>query len=113
MTEEFDSRDYCTAAFEEVFNLCSNPEDAFRQVATFMGFSQTNINEMFPIDEKYKEVLENELGDAECSNMNSLHNWVLARAWQLHKEDGEEVLDSIKIAWQEARERCSETGMWV
>lgn len=113
MTEEFDAGEYCSVAFGEVFNLCQNPEDAFRQVAMFMGFNPMNINEMFPIGEKYKEVLENELGDAECSNINAVHNWVLARAWQLHSDDGEEVLDSIKIAWKEAREKCSDSGMWI
>lgn len=113
MTEEFDANEYCRVAFEEVFNLCQNPEDSFRQIAAFMGFNPMYINEIFPIGENYKEILENGLGDAECSNINAVHNWVLARAWQLHSDEGEEVLDSIKIAWKEARERCSDSGMWI
>jgi hypothetical protein len=113
MSEDYDPKEYCQIAFSEVSGLCSNPEDAFRQIAMFMGFNPMNINEMFPIGERYKEVLENDLGDAECSSINAVHNWVLARAWQLHSEDGEEVLDAIRIAWQEARERCSDSGMWI
>lgn len=106
MTDEFDTGEYCKIAFEEVFGLCQNPEDAFRQIAMFMGFTTHDINNVFPMDENYKEILSNDLGDAQCSDMQAARAWVLCRAWQLHKDESIEVIDSITAAWREFNETC-------
>jgi len=106
MTEGYDEKEYCQLAFEEAFNLCSNPEDAFRQVAMFMGFAVYDEENVFPIEDHYLEILENELSDAICADLQSTRAWVLSRAWQIHKEEDEEVIRSIHRAWEEFNERC-------
>lgn len=108
MTEDYDPREYCQVAFEEVFNLCSEPEDAFRQVAMFMGFTQHDIDNVFPIDDNYLDILGNDLSESSCFDIQQARAWVLSRAWQLHKDENNEVIISIQDAWKEFNNRCME-----
>ena len=40
---------YCKIALEEAFGLCGEPEDAFREAAFFMGFTDDDLTSVFPI----------------------------------------------------------------
>lgn len=104
---------YCKIALEEAFGLCGEPEDAFREAAFFMGFTDDDLTSVFPIGEKYSDVLRDGIGDSDCTSPTALRTWVLCRAWEIYKEEGETIKVAIMRAWSEVREQCADRGLWM
>jgi hypothetical protein len=117
MKEDFDENDpdqYCGIAVDEAFGICLSPEQAFRQAARLFGLSQAEINNLFPIEEVYSDIIDEGLSDSKCVNRTELVSWVLARAWQLFVEDGvPSIMTSFERAWSEARYECGDFGIGV
>lgn len=104
---------YCKIALEEAFGLCGDPEDAFREAAYFMGFTEDELEKIFPIGDRYEEVLREGISDSDCTNTSGLKSWVICRAWEIYTGEGEVIKTAIMRAWSEAREQCSDRGLWM
>jgi len=104
--EELDvsSDEYCEIAFEEAQMMCATPELVFVQASRFMGFMPHEIDELLPLDETYQNIVSNGVG----TSFASMRQWILARAWDLHVNEGESVVVSFQVAWQEVM--TGETG---
>lgn len=112
MSDDGEGKLYCKIALEEAFGLCGEPEDAFQEMAYFLGFTEEEIGEIFPIGKKYERILSEGLRDHDCTGPG-VRVWVLARAWEIYIKDGETIKNAITRAWREARDDCAERGLWM
>jgi|GEM_PF-3404700 hypothetical protein len=92
------SEEYCAIAFEEASMMCATPELVFVQASKFMGFAPEEIDEMLPLDATYQDVLADGVGES----VFEARKWILARAWDVHVNDGKIIFEAFAIAWQEA-----------
>jgi hypothetical protein len=110
---EIDDGIYCSIAMDEALNtMCQGSEAAFREVATtFFGFTDDDLSRMFPIESRYRDVLEEGLVDGRCMDYAEMRMYVLALAWSKMKDDGSTPRTAIKDAWTDVRFMCEEYGV--
>ena len=99
-TEELDSNseEYCAIAFEEAAMMCATPELVFVQASKFLGFGPAEIDAMLPLEETYRDVLGNGVGES----FEEARRWVIARVWDAHVNGGMTIFEAFMVAWQEA-----------
>jgi len=112
-TVEVDDGMYCSIAVDEALNsLCPGSESAFREVATtFFGFTQEDLGRLFPIETRYREILDDGLIDGQCMDYAEIRMYVLALAWSKMKDDETTPRVAIQSAWTDARMMCEEFGV--
>ncbi len=101
MTDNIDAGnndEFCQIAYEEAQELCGSVEQAFVQACRFMGFGPDEIDELIPLDEKSRLILE----DGITGQFDQTRRWIVARAWVACSDDGVSLFEAFQIAWQEA-----------
>ncbi|MFA6695006.1 MAG: hypothetical protein WCR85_00115 [Sphaerochaeta sp.] len=106
---------YCSIALDEALNsLCQGSESAFREVAlSFFGFTQDDLNRLFPIEEKYRDILEDGLIDGQCTDYSEVRTYILALAWDKVKDAGSTPKQAIQEAWSDVRLICEGFGVGI
>ncbi|MDD4355946.1 MAG: hypothetical protein PHN98_01740 [Smithellaceae bacterium] len=112
---EIDDGVYCSIAMDEAMNtMCQGSEPAFREVAiSFFGFTENDLGRLFPIEDRYRDVLDDGLADGRCTEMAEVRIFVLALAWEKVKEDAMPPKAAIQSAWADARLMCEEFGVMI
>lgn len=112
-TIEIDDGMYCSIAVDEALNnMCQGSEAAFREVAiSFFGFNEDDLARLFPIESRYRDVLDEGLAGGQCLDFAEVRIYVLALAWDKMKDEGVSPRSAIQSAWVDVRFMCEEYGV--
>jgi len=110
---EVDDGMYCSIAVDEALNsMCQGSEAAFREVAiSFFGFNEDDLARLFPIESRYREILEDGLVDGQCVDFAEVRMYVLALAWDKMKDESLAPRAAIQAAWIDTRFMCEDYGV--
>ncbi|MFA7086492.1 MAG: hypothetical protein WC145_07460 [Aliarcobacter sp.] len=110
-----DDNTYCGIAVDEALNsVCSGSDVAFREVAlSFFGFTEEDMSRLFPIETKYRDVLDSGLIDGKCMDYAEIRMYILALAWDKMNNDGYSPKNAIRDAWMDVRFLCEEYGVQI
>jgi len=101
------------SALKVVLEECGGKDNFFKNIGKILGLSEEEVEEMNPLSEHCRRVLDEALTKERCHDFREQRRWVMCRAWDLMETEHIPFHDAIKRAWDELKERCAKIGAYI